>query len=79
MLSDQKRGCRHEDAIVNRIVDEPGTPYSQTWPNTVAVCAVCKLESNANVKEWLDYYKYLGVDKIYLQVSSTNCASQKWT
>jgi hypothetical protein len=48
-------------------VPAPGTPYATDWPNTLAICSVLKLETPANVKEWLEFYKYSGVDKIYLQ------------
>ena len=44
--------------------------HRQLWettdePMTVAVCAIGRLE-NRYVREWIDHYKHLGVDKIYI-------------
>lgn len=33
-------------------------PYNQDWPNTIAICAIMKGESEHDVKEFLEYHRY---------------------
>eukprot|EP00892_Ulva_mutabilis_P000947 jgi/Ulvmu1/10853/UM007_0027.1 len=41
-------------------------PNSAQWSNSVAICATMKDENSTDVREWLLYYQWLGVDHVYL-------------
>lgn len=33
-------------------------PYTESWPNTVAICAIMFNETARDVKEFIEYYRY---------------------
>eukprot|EP00892_Ulva_mutabilis_P011428 jgi/Ulvmu1/8658/UM046_0063.1 len=39
---------------------------SASGPNSVALCTTMKSENSTDVREWLQYYRWLGVDHVYL-------------
>lgn len=34
-------------------------PYGKEWPNTIAICSVMKAERAQDVKEFIDYHRYV--------------------
>lgn len=32
-------------------------PYTESWPNTIAICAIMFNETARDVKEFIDYYR----------------------
>jgi Glycosyltransferase family 92 len=49
-------------------------PYTRTWPNTIAVCAIMKEERIEDVKEFIEYHRWVGVDSFYLRENGEACA-----
>eukprot|EP00892_Ulva_mutabilis_P003770 jgi/Ulvmu1/1765/UM118_0004.1 len=49
-------------------------PYSKEWPNTIAVCAMMKAERAQDVKEFIDYHRWVGVDSFYLRENDESCS-----
>eukprot|EP00892_Ulva_mutabilis_P012521 jgi/Ulvmu1/9641/UM054_0073.1 len=43
------------------------SPYRADWPNSMAICAFMKGEDPEDVMEWLAYYRWIGVDKVFLR------------
>eukprot|EP00892_Ulva_mutabilis_P000948 jgi/Ulvmu1/10854/UM007_0028.1 len=46
--------------------DSEHGPNSTLWSNSVAICATMKEENSTDVREWLLYYRWLGVEHVYL-------------
>lgn len=42
------------------------SPDSETWSNSIAICSIMRDENVTDVKEWLEYYQWLGVDHVFL-------------
>eukprot|EP00892_Ulva_mutabilis_P003507 jgi/Ulvmu1/1528/UM011_0258.1 len=49
-------------------------PYAKDWPNTIAICSVMKAERAQDVKEFIDYHRWVGVDSFYLRENGENCS-----
>eukprot|EP00892_Ulva_mutabilis_P002009 jgi/Ulvmu1/11809/UM080_0020.1 len=45
-------------------------PYTESWPNTIAICAIMFNETSRDVEEFLEYYRWLGVDSFYIRENS---------
>jgi hypothetical protein len=49
-------------------------PFSSKEPNTIAICAIMKDERAEDVKEFIDYHRWIGVDSFFLRENQEECA-----
>eukprot|EP00892_Ulva_mutabilis_P012232 jgi/Ulvmu1/9381/UM051_0008.1 len=42
------------------------SPMDSSWSNSVAICAVSKMDNTTDLREWVQYHRWLGVEHIYL-------------
>lgn len=45
-------------------------PWNSAWTNSIALCSAMKSENVTDVREWLLYYQWLGVDHVFLTENS---------
>lgn len=53
-------GADRPECGVDELHDPPErvNPFSNTWDNSMAICALMRLENSADVREWLQYHRY---------------------
>lgn len=49
---------------------ESSAPWHHSWENSIAVCVSVAGENITDVREWLLYYRWLGVDHVFLTENS---------
>lgn len=52
---DQLAPCGNES--VPATTEERLNPFSELWANSVAICAIARIEHTADVREWLAYHR----------------------
>eukprot|EP00892_Ulva_mutabilis_P002017 jgi/Ulvmu1/11816/UM080_0027.1 len=52
-------------------------PYSKDWPNTIAVCAIMKDETEQDVQEFLEYHRWIGVDSFFIRENGDSCKARR--
>lgn len=63
------------DAQPRAEASETTNPFSSAWNNTVAICAIMREENIADIREWLQYHRYIGVDRVFLHENGQNGAA----
>lgn len=46
--------------------NEASNPFSRLWSNTVAICAIARMEHIADVREWLQYHRYRADSPVHI-------------
>ena len=50
------------------------SPDGATWSNSIAVCAIMRDENTTDVREWLEYQQWLGIDHVFLTDNNSSSA-----